>query len=176
MSWVLWCTAYGFGFNATTYGENLLWKMGDFFLWQIQIWCYNLGLQSNFNIQCLQQKCIYSELFHDNFNTQIEDVSYDVMTWKRFPPYCPFIRGINQSLVDSPHKGPTAPALMGFLLCQPKQTVEQTVELSAIWDGITLLWLHCNATPMSHITCGWCSTRQFHRDSRCPHLSSTLMI
>ena len=28
-----------------------------------------------------------------------------VMTWKNFPHYLPFVRGINQWLVDFPHKG-----------------------------------------------------------------------
>ena len=30
---------------------------------------------------------------------------YDVITWKRFSHYCPFVRGILRSPVDSPHKG-----------------------------------------------------------------------
>ena len=30
----------------------------------------------------------------------------DVLTWKCFPYYCPFVRGIHRWPVDSPHKGP----------------------------------------------------------------------
>ena len=32
----------------------------------------------------------------------------DIMIWKRFQHYWPFVCGIHQSLVDSPHKGPVA--------------------------------------------------------------------
>ena len=31
---------------------------------------------------------------------------HDVMAWKCFPHYWPFVRGIHRSPVDSPHKGP----------------------------------------------------------------------
>ena len=29
----------------------------------------------------------------------------DVIKWKQFPRYCPFVQGIHRSPVDSPHKG-----------------------------------------------------------------------
>ena len=29
----------------------------------------------------------------------------DVIKWKHFPRYCPFVRGIHRSLVNSPHTG-----------------------------------------------------------------------
>ena len=32
-----------------------------------------------------------------------------------------------------------------FLYCQPEQTVEQPVELSAIWDALTRMWSHCSS-------------------------------
>ena len=41
----------------------------------------------------------------------------DVMKWKHFPRYWPFGRGINRSLVDSPHKGQWRGALMFSLIC-----------------------------------------------------------
>ena len=36
----------------------------------------------------------------------------DLITWKRFPYYWPFVRGIHQSVVDSHHKG----VLLGFYI------------------------------------------------------------
>ena len=42
---------------------------------------------------------------------------YDVMTWKHFPGYWPFVRGIHRSPVNSPHKGQWRGALMSSLIC-----------------------------------------------------------
>ena len=38
-------------------------------------------------------------------NSQRSVKHYDVIQWKHFPRYCPFVRGIHRSTVDSPHKG-----------------------------------------------------------------------
>ena len=40
----------------------------------------------------------------------------DVISWTCFLYYRPFVKGINQSLVDSPQKGPTMQSLMTSLL------------------------------------------------------------
>ena len=41
----------------------------------------------------------------------------DVIKWKHFPRYCPFVRGIHRSRVNSPHKGQWRGALMFPLIC-----------------------------------------------------------
>ena len=41
----------------------------------------------------------------------------DVIKWKYFPCYWPFVRGIHRSLVNSPHKGQWRGALMFSLIC-----------------------------------------------------------
>ena len=41
----------------------------------------------------------------------------DVMKWKHFPRYWPFVRGIHRSPVNSPHKGQWRRALMFSLIC-----------------------------------------------------------
>ena len=41
----------------------------------------------------------------------------DVIKWKHFPRYWPFVRGIHRSPVNSPHKGQWRRALMFFLIC-----------------------------------------------------------
>ena len=53
-------------------------------------------------------RCIscYMFLWHD-----------DVIKWKHFPRYWPFVRGIHRSPVNSPHKGQWTGALMFSLIC-----------------------------------------------------------
>ena len=47
-----------------------------------------------------------------------DNISYDdVIKWKHFPRYWPFVRGIPRSLVNSPHKGQWRRALMLSLIC-----------------------------------------------------------
>ena len=41
----------------------------------------------------------------------------DVIQWKHFPRYWPFVRGIHRSPVNSPHKGQWRRALMFSLIC-----------------------------------------------------------
>ena len=41
----------------------------------------------------------------------------DVIKWKHFPRYWPFVRGIHRSPVNSPHKGQWRRALMFSLIC-----------------------------------------------------------
>ena len=41
----------------------------------------------------------------------------DVIKWKHFPRYCPFVRGIHRSPVNSPHKGQWRGALIFSLIC-----------------------------------------------------------
>ena len=41
----------------------------------------------------------------------------DVIKWKHFPRYWPFVRGIYQPLVNSPHKGQWRGALVFSLIC-----------------------------------------------------------
>ena len=41
----------------------------------------------------------------------------DVIKWKHFPRYCPFVWGIHRSTVNSPHKGQWGGALMFSFIC-----------------------------------------------------------
>ena len=67
----------------------------------------------------------------------------DVIKWKHFPRYWPFVRGIHRSPVNSPHKGRWRKAL-----CKSKQESKQ-------WWGWWFetpsrsSWRHCNG-------CVWC--------------------
>ena len=68
----------------------------------------------------------------------------DVIKWKHFPCYWPFVRGIHQSLVDSPHKGQWCWALVVFDLRLNKLLSKQ----SRSWwfeKPSCSLWHHCHA-------------------------------
>ena len=67
----------------------------------------------------------------------------DVIKWKHFPRYWPFVRGIHGSPVNSPHKGQWRGALMFSLMCLNKRLSKQW------WDWWfetppSPLWRHCN--------------------------------
>ena len=49
----------------------------------------------------------------------VHDISLhdDVIKWKHFPRYWPFVRGIHRSPVNSPHKGQWRGALMFTWIC-----------------------------------------------------------
>ena len=49
--------------------------------------------------------------------TQMWCLLDDVIKWKHFPCYWPFVRGIHRSPVNSPHKGQWSGALMFSLIC-----------------------------------------------------------
>ena len=78
---------------------------------------------------------------------------YNLMAWWRHQmeassALLPFVRGINWSPVDSPHKGQWCGALMSSLICAG-QTVEQTLETPVIWDygahhDVTVMYFWCN--------------------------------
>ena len=48
---------------------------------------------------------------------QLRSCHDDVIKWKHFPRYWPFVRGIHRSPVNSPHKGQWRGALMFTLIC-----------------------------------------------------------
>ena len=47
----------------------------------------------------------------------MEGLRDHVIKWKHFPRYCPFVRGIHWSPVNSPHKGQWRGALVFSLIC-----------------------------------------------------------
>ena len=70
----------------------------------------------------LRQKRSLAQLFQTNCGPPVclIGVSFvihdDVIKWKHFPRYWPFVRGIYRSLVNSPHKGQGRGALMFSLV------------------------------------------------------------
>ena len=72
----------------------------------------------------------------------------DVIKWKHFPRYWPFVRGIHRSPVNSPHKGQWRGALMFSLICVWINGWENNRELGWWFETLSRpLWRHCNASP-----------------------------
>ena len=55
--------------------------------------------------------------WHQHPYTPAKISNDDIIKWKHFPHYWPFVRGIHWSLVNSPHKGQWRRALMLSLNC-----------------------------------------------------------
>ena len=75
----------------------------------------------------------------------------DVIKWKHFPRYWPFLRGIHRSPVNSPHKGQWRGGLMFYLICV---WINGWVNNREAGDFETLsrpLWHHRNAWVPSSI-------------------------
>ena len=58
--------------------------------------------------------CNRKTTYHRSLKNRMHD---DVIKWKHFPRYWPFVRGIHRSPVNSPHKGQWRGALMFTLIC-----------------------------------------------------------
>ena len=90
-----------------------------------------------------QKICFHFMLYLDTDMAQA--IHDDVIKWRQFPRYWPFVRGIHRSPVNSLHKGQWRGALMFFYLRLNKP-------LSKQWWGWwfeTLsrpLWRRCNVT------------------------------
>ena len=70
----------------------------------------------------------------------------DVMKWKHFPRYWPFVLEINWLMVNSPHKGQRRGALILFFICT--RTNGWPNKMNRLWfeTPSRFLWCHCNAT------------------------------
>ena len=77
-----------------------------------------LPAQSHYLNQCWQ--LIIEDLWHHLRSISVENPKEhhdDVIKWKHYPRYWPFVRGIHRSPVNSPHKGQWRGALMFSLIC-----------------------------------------------------------
>ena len=63
------------------------------------LWCFDL--KSNDIIPNRKERTVSQHVNHD-----------DVIKWKLFPRYWPYVRGHHQSLMNSPHKGPVTRTFM----------------------------------------------------------------
>ena len=110
---------------------NILWNDFFTFLWQPVLRNVSFGRQvhvldfhideNQWQICKYNQPCEWSS-FHD-----------DVIKWKHFPPYRPFVQGIHRSPVNSPHKGQCRGALMFSLICACINGWESNREAGDLW-------------------------------------------
>ena len=68
----------------------------------------------------------------------------DVINWKHFPRYWPFVRRIHRSPVNSPHKGQWRGALMFSLICGLNKRLSKQSWGWWFETQSLLLWRHCN--------------------------------
>ena len=127
-----------FQFNQTC--DNLLhWLMSTVY------WCvasilkasrkFILKTKQNKNIHlCMGFVCNTCIIFKYRRGLIIDDV----IKWKHLPRYWPFVRGIHQSPVNSPHKGQWRGALMGFFfICAWIPRLSKPIVRLVIWDAMT---------------------------------------
>ena len=79
------------------------------------------GSKWSFTDCCLMTPYLMEHLgqhwFRQLFIICLVPIYDDVIKWKHFPRYWPFVQGIHWSLVNSPHKGQWHRALMFSLIC-----------------------------------------------------------
>ena len=91
----------------------------------------------------------------------------DVIKWKHFPRYLPFVRGIHRSPMNSPHKGQWRWALMFSLICARINGWVNNGEAGDLRRHLG----HYNVTLMqSHYTISLCPTVQWTHLGRATHI------
>ena len=77
---------------------------------------YKVGIMTILNYENILCHHRWQRWHYDNswFSLNVYD---DVIKWKHFPRYWPFVRGIHGSPVNSPYKGQWRGALMFSLIC-----------------------------------------------------------
>ena len=84
-------------------------------IWGNHIKSSGMMLRGRLDLMISMMKCNLIPLWHNQSPpTHPHD---DVIKWKHFPHYWPFVRGIHLSLVNSRHKGQWRRALMFSLIC-----------------------------------------------------------
>ena len=76
-------------------------------------------------------------------STMIIMMHYDVIEWKHFPRYWPFVRGIHRSPVNSPHKGQLRGAVMISLTCALNKRLSKQTWGWWFETQSRSLWRHC---------------------------------
>ena len=72
----------------------------------------------------------------------------DVIKWKLFTRYWPFVRGIHRSPVNSTHKGQWPGALVFSLICALNKRLSKQSWGWWFETSSRLLWRHCNGCVM----------------------------
>ena len=78
-----------------------------------------------------------------HFDLQYQGQHHDVINWKHFPRYWPFVRGIHRLPVNSTHKGQWRGALMFSLIYAWTNVWVNNCEAGDLWLSHSL-WGQCN--------------------------------
>ena len=78
----------------------------------------------------------------------------DVIKWKHFLRYWPFVQGIHRSPVNSPHRGQSHWALMFSLICAWINGWVNNPEAGVRLPSCSL-WCHCNKLPQNYNSQGF---------------------
>ena len=109
--------------------------------------CVYFVLKIRFLTQFMLHACNYRHAISElqTHETSFGDLAIydDVIKWKHFPRYWPFVRGIHRSPVNSPHKVQYRGALMFSLICA---RINGWVNNRCWWFETPSrpLWRHCN--------------------------------
>ena len=79
--------------------------------WELDLLSLTFTVSGKLNIFCKNSEASQLDVL---VITLVHD---DVIKWKKFPRYWPFVRGIHRSPVNSPHKGQWRGSLMFTLIC-----------------------------------------------------------
>ena len=123
------------------------------------LWWY-----ANFNYD---DKTVIRKSYHHNVIPTplkyLSDDVDDVIKWKHFPHYWPFVRGIDRWPVHSPHKGQWRWALMSSLICNRdagdlrRHRAHYAVIVMWYWNGFH----HSCQCNVSYSTIGTCLYNTF---------------
>ena len=96
-------------------------------------WWHQAISRINIDISLVMFSGIHLKAVHD-----------DVIKWKHFPHYWPFVRVIHQSPVNYPHKSQWCRALMFSLICTLSQQLSKQWRRCWFETLPRSLWRHCN--------------------------------
>ena len=120
--------------NAPLY-DSCDWKeiMDRNFMQIVLLWTINMEADGRTKLSCSPFSCFPWSKSHD-----------DVIKWKHFPRCWPFVRGIHQSQVNSPHKGQWRGTLMFSLICALNKRLSK--QMWGWWFETPSRYLrrHCN--------------------------------
>ena len=126
-------------------------------LWQVRITAGTALVQSRLSLQTLNTKSTRAHAAAHCRNPGTywyTDKKFswndDLIQWKHFPRYWPFVRGIYRSPVNSPHKGQWRGALMFSFICTWKKPLSKQSWSWWFETPSCILWRHCNEIQYHH--------------------------
>ena len=100
------------GLTIWAISPDICCPMFEYWLWRYRYFWNRVNI---WNVDCVRAT---SFIFDTRTDVLVKVATHDdVIKWKHFPRYWPFVRGIHRSPVNSPHKGQWRGAFMFSLIC-----------------------------------------------------------